>query len=77
MGSAIAYGLAEGIASGKRFSTTLYDCFISKGYTMRKATKADWKVAKKLKPADRNKQLIAWSMSPEPLHPEVPRDQID
>ncbi len=78
-------GLAGGLASGasaimsgyKRFSLTIYDCMLSKGYTMRQVTDADWKVAKKLAPKERQERMFQWRSAPVPAHPAASRDRFD
>jgi len=76
-GAALARGLIEGIAGAKRFNTTLYDCMVARGYTMRRMSKEDWHALKALAPDEREARASGWSSASEPVHPEVSRDEID
>ncbi|WP_374943384.1 hypothetical protein [Sphingomonas sp.] len=76
-GGALARGFADGLAGGKRFKTTYYDCLISKGYTLRRPDEAAWKAYKKLPKAERPALMLSWASAAEPLHPMAPRDDFD
>lgn len=76
-GGALARGMATGLEGGKRFKLTYHDCLMAKGYTLRRPDEAAWKRHKTLKKAERQEEMLGWSISPEPLHPQAARDEFD
>ena len=76
-GAGLAQGFMAGIASAKRFNTTLYDCMVGRGYSMRRMSEADWKAVKTMSPEERKAKTAVWRTGPVPVHPALVRDKID
>lgn len=76
-GAGFARGAASGLEQGRVFKLTYFGCLESKGYTQRAIPEAEWKAIKKLPKAEQRKKPESLMVSPEPLHPEMPRDEYD
>lgn len=76
-GAGFAAGTARGLEQGRIFKLTYFGCLESKGYTQRAIPEVEWKSIKKLSKAEQRKKLESFMVAPEPLHPEMPRDEYD
>lgn len=76
-GAGFAAGFARGIEQGRAYKLTYLNCMESKGYTQRALPSAEWKAIKKLPQAERTARFGVLMTSIEPLHPEMPRDELD
>lgn len=76
-GAGLATGFARGLERGRAYKLTYLNCMESKGFTQRALPSAEWKAIRKLPQADRTARLGQLMTAPEPLHPVMPRDELD